>query len=441
MANDIGCLLDASKRNELAKRLSSAKVDQILPAEMELAVLWGLHKLGGLEIEPTLAGSGRKPDALSSCLFPGKLTYVEIAALSNARLSGDTEMSRVSSQISQFANQVSKRAGEHLFFTFNYANDFEEGKIYRKRLANPIFMLDDEAKDSIRNWLETPPDARKRLRLVSTGTDVFIEWKDRRQSFRNYFSPMPSEAQKIDDNPLWERLKDKASQLSGVPFGSLKCLVLADAGSSLLYRLTHRDHQGRTFNGSQIITDFLRRYPDSFHVVCIFSPQRASSGWYGLRGPLHWKVSYVPTHFFDQDVKGLEQLAAALPPPEYEGYQARTLQQQQSFELRGRGLYSDPRWIFKGDKVTIHVSSRAVLALLAGKITHDQFLKIAGMDGDKPKLFANILNRGDILKSVSLISGGLDEDDDKLQLDFEPDPAFKPILDAMRATQGSSGAE
>ncbi|WP_341919460.1 hypothetical protein [Polaromonas sp. YR568] len=436
MANDVGRLLDANKRNELARRLSSAKVDQILPAEMELAVLWGLHQLGGLEIEPALEASGRKPDALSSCLFPGKLTYVEIAAVSNARLSGDTEMSRVSSQISQFANQVSRHAGEYLFFTFNYVNDLQEGKIYRKRLANSAFVLGDEAKDTIRDWLGIPPDGRKRLRLVSEGTDVFIEWKDHRQTFRNYFSPMPSEAQKIDDNPLWDLLKSKASQLGGVPLSSLKCLVLADAGSSLLYRLTHRNHLGRTYNGSQIITDFLHRYPDSFDLVCIFSPQRTSSGWHGRRGSLHWKVSYIGNHSFHQDVKGLEQLAAVLPPPEYEGYEARMLQQQQSFELRGRGLYSNPRWMLKGDKVTINVSSRAVLALLAGEISHEKFLALAGMDGEKPKLFATLFKRGDILKSASLVSGGLDNDDDILQLDFEPDPAFIPILDAIKASQG-----
>ncbi len=61
--------------------------------------------------------------------------------------------------------------------------------------------------------------------------------------------------------------------------------------------------------------------------------------------------------------------------------------------------------------------------LLAGRITLDQFQHFSGLD-DKPthrNIFAHRLNSGDILSSVRIESGGLDEDDDWLVIDFKHD--------------------
>jgi hypothetical protein len=432
MAEDISPALNADKQTELRRRLTSPKVDQVLPAEMELAILWGLNQLGEIEVEPELQESNQRPEARSEFLFSGQNTYVEVAALSNASLSGEEDMSRISSQISQFANQIQRGLGKHLFFTFNYALEHKDKRISRRRMANPKFILTEEVKDLVRSWLALPPEKRKSLRVAAENTDVIVEWREHKQQFQNFFSPMPVEAQHLDANPLWEVLRNKSSQLKHSGNGTLKCLILADAGSSLLRQLEQGDRLGRTFSGQEIINHFLTRYPKSFDIVCVFSPSHSFTGVLGQRGPLQWKVSYFTSGAFPHSLEGLQKLATSVPPPAYEGYQARSLQQQNSFVGRSRGLYADTKLTMKGWNMTVDISSRAVLALLAGHMTHAEFLSEIQMDRpDFPNQFSARLKAKDILKSVRVIPGGLDEFDDKLSFDFEPDPAFAPILNEI----------
>ncbi|MGE4088358.1 MAG: hypothetical protein AB7F93_09760 [Immundisolibacter sp.] len=62
MLDDLSDRMDLAKLSDLRARLESKRVDQALPAEMELGVLWALSKLGEVEIEPEWFGA-RRPDA------------------------------------------------------------------------------------------------------------------------------------------------------------------------------------------------------------------------------------------------------------------------------------------------------------------------------------------------------------------------------------------
>lgn len=46
MLNDLAPRLDEAKGKDLLRRLENKRVEQALPAEMELALLWGLLQLG-----------------------------------------------------------------------------------------------------------------------------------------------------------------------------------------------------------------------------------------------------------------------------------------------------------------------------------------------------------------------------------------------------------
>ena len=86
MLNDIQPHLHASKGIDLLRRLENKRVEQALPAEMELGLLWGLLQLGGIEVDSAQFGTDRRPDAYSEFLFLGRSAIVEIAALSDASL-------------------------------------------------------------------------------------------------------------------------------------------------------------------------------------------------------------------------------------------------------------------------------------------------------------------------------------------------------------------
>lgn len=52
MLAEIALHLDDAKARDLVRRLEDKRVDQVLPAEMELALLWALSRVGEIHIEP-----------------------------------------------------------------------------------------------------------------------------------------------------------------------------------------------------------------------------------------------------------------------------------------------------------------------------------------------------------------------------------------------------
>lgn len=67
MLDAIAPVLGPEKGRDLQNRLNDPKqVEQALPAEMELALLWAIQSLGDLEIEPEWWGDSRRGDALAA---------------------------------------------------------------------------------------------------------------------------------------------------------------------------------------------------------------------------------------------------------------------------------------------------------------------------------------------------------------------------------------
>ena len=79
--------------------------------------------------------------------------------------------------------------------------------------------------------------------------------------------------------------------------------------------------------------------------------------------------------------------------------------------------------------MTISISARALLDLLAGRITPDQFIHMVGMKETptQKNLFKHRLDQGDVISSVGIEPGGIDEDDDRLIIELARDPSAAPL--------------
>ena len=75
--------------------------------------------------------------------------------------------------------------------------------------------------------------------------------------------------------------------------------------------------------------------------------------------------------------------------------------------------------------LTIQISSRLVLELMAGRITHEQFKDFAF--GNNLNQFERELASGLTIHSTHLEKAGIDEDDDRLVFRFSEDPAAMPL--------------
>lgn len=419
MLDEVRPKLDASKAKDIVQRLSSDKPEQAIACEMELALLWGMQQISDLIIEPEIPGSSRRPEAFSNEFFE-KPAYIEVTALSDGGLSGQENMNRASQKIAQFANTVSKGFGNYLYFTFQEVSKWERGVFNRSRRITHDFELDDALKGQISIWVQNHLSGEAPVHLhLSNGTiGVVIERKQVRQKQGyNYFSSMPAVAYNLKNNPLYKALKAKETQLSGIANDSLKVVFVADGGSRLLRLLSEKDPQNLQKSGSEIIQYFLST--SSIDIICIFSPYRKPS-LYPHLSDLSWKVSPFFRNSEPASEKNLEKLTTILPKPKFEGYQARSLQEQGAFSSLENNWYLGYKITTSKDMVTMRVSARLLQEYLAGRLSKDEFERNAFSDKN---LFNLWLQQGHTIKNVQFESIGLDEDDDYVVFEFSKDPA------------------
>lgn len=432
MLNDLAPRLDEAKGKDLLRRLENKRVEQALPAEMELALLWGLLQLGDVEVEPEWFALGRLPDAYSELLFAPHPAAIEIAAISDASLAQEDEMRRTASLLCEAANRIRRGEGHHLHFHFGEESGYTPQGYARRRRVDPKFTVTDVVAAELRAWITSAGSVAQRapLRVTAGRTDLVVTWHEHKQSrHSNFFSTMPAEAYSLTDNPVHSTLKAKADQLKSANFQGVRCLLLADAGSRLLRNPNESMRSPGAVTGRQIIDSFLAQPKCGLDVVCVFSPRRHRDFMAVTRKPLTWQVSTFVRPGVEVASSGLETLASALPRPRFEGYQARSLQQQAAYAPDSRGWYVGTNITSGRTKMTISISLRALLDLLAGRLTQEHFQHAIGMDASRGRanLFKLCLERGEVISAIRLEPGGVDEDDDRFVIEFAKDPSASAL--------------
>lgn len=438
MLKELAPHLSAEKGKALLRGLNDKKrVEQALPAEMELALLWAISTLGDIEIEPEWWGDTKRPDAVTDKLVSGRTAAIEIASTNDNSISGEAEMDAIARQVGAVADGARKGAGDHLSFTFREESGYQEGQYYRRRMAPRGFKLDHTLSAQITEWIKSGRSTKERLLLVAPGLDVVVEHSVYKQvRFHNIFSSMPPEAHSLDDNPLFDLLRRKKRQLKAAGHGTLRLIFLADVGSTLLRqigRFGESDWNGRRVSGSEVISHFLSIYAADIDAVVVFSPtiERRQFIMAGLeRPPRRWTVSFYGTTALPEPPKALDQLAGALPAPRYEGYQARSLFRQGTFAPEGRGQYLGVTVTSTaGDdsRTSIKFPARLLLDLLAGRITEERFHSYLTHGGRRSNLFEHWLKMGWTISGAEMAPRSDDEDDDHVILHFSDDPAARPF--------------
>lgn len=430
MLNDIAPLIDRSKANDLLARLEKNKVDQALPAEMELAILWALSRIGELDIEPEWWGDLKRPDAYTEHLVKGEPSVIEIAAPNDNGISGEEAMDGVAVRICECASRVQRGLGDFLYFRFSEESGYDRGVYYRRRLAPASYELCDRSRSLVEDWVRSGSSSRHRLHLVEPGLDVEVERTAHKQErYHNTWSTMPPEAHSLDDNPLYKLLTRKLIQLKAARPGTHRFIFLGDAGSTLLNRIGgigDHDPTRRRVSGRQILSHFVEENARSIDSVVVIAPARRGSPM--GREKLQWQVSVFNRPGFAFDPSPLETLVAQLPQPRFEGYQARSLFRQGAYRPTERGWWLGMHITGRiGGPMEVKISTRALIDLLAGRMTAEQFRRQMGEGPNQKNFFKHALDTGKTLQGISFQSGGLDEDDDHMVLTLADDPGARPL--------------
>lgn len=428
MLDELGPWLTKAKVHDLLGRLDRDDPDQAIPAEYELALSWALSRLTEVEVEPKIGG--KTPDILAPTLFPDQPAVIEVTAMSDDALSGESIMRRTANITNAFANTVRKGASKNLHYEFLESSGYEpvpyvggwtRSRYFRRRLASRSFELTATMKDHVRSWLQTWPNHTP-LRIRDDKTDVIVTWREFVHPESNCFSSMPSEVHDVVENPIYARLKEKErDQLRVVPAGTLRCIFLCDAGCRLLREPNGRDPTNRVVSGAQIVTEFLMN--SSVDIVCILSPRRRleNSSYRFDHNPRLWHLFVFdkwkrPKGFHDK----LHEVIGKLPQPYLHGYQARSWLRQGMLRPQGRGQYLGMTVTsHRGSRMTAKISSRALLELMAGRLDADKFETF--VMGDR-NLFDHWLNLGYSISNVRFESSEADNDDDYVVFELDSDP-------------------
>lgn len=431
MLSELADRMSDEKSRDLLQRLENKRVDQALPAEMELALIWALSRMGDLDIEPEWWGGSSRPDAVTESFVLGRCVAIEIAATNDNTISGDQAMDRIALQVVDFANSIKKTTGNYLFFVFGSANTRKNGRSVRQRLAPDGYQLSENDKEAIRNWIVSGSISSEKLEIKGAGLHVTVEKRDYKQTrHHNYFNHIPPEAYSIDDNPLAYVLGRKITQLKSADADIVRIVMIADVGSTLLRRIGTFGEQNTTgyrFSGTEIIKEFISKNAKSVDAVVVITPRRKSQLW--PRDDLQWAAyTFCNDSTLATSIKdSMSKLVTHLPKPRFEGYQARSLFLQGAFSPTSRGWYLGMNMTSSHDNLTVSVSARLLLDLLAHKITPQQFRYFLGDKPNETGFFAHQLNRGQTITKVEMGPRLIDSDDDYLILHFSEDPAAKDL--------------
>lgn len=416
MLDDLGTRITASKRRMLIGQLNSSLPVHCLGAEYELSLNWCVMQLAELEVDRKL--DHFTPDTYSPDFLQSGPLLADIFVVEDESLSGNDAMKASSQAIAEEAERIRPGSGQHLRFHFGERNFYvaEGGKSVhkRKRMAMRKLQLNASFKEALSTWLHGIP-LQKALRWNDERIDVIIHWVDQPTQDVPFFSSMPSLAYDLEKNPLYKALEKKALKLQTAPQGTTQAVFVGDAGCSLLRNVQIMGALGAPFTGGQIIAHFLQRYP-SVGFVAVLSPQEAP------RDRLIWdlRIFVGESGISDPDLARLTRLRSIMLPPHREGYRAHAAHQRKLDASGSRWSHVPSQLTIGRKRMEIKVSSRALQALLAGRLPLAQFQEAIFREKN---LFEQALLAGMTISSVSYETLE-NEDDDLVVLSFGEDPAL-----------------
>ena len=425
MLDDLSEFIDSSKRSDLAKRLNNKRVEQAIPAQMELAFTWLLRGLQEFEIEPPWWPGGRQPDIHVLGLIPNRYSVIEVTTVSDNSMSGEDEMDLVSRKIVDLANSIKRDSGYHLFFSFSESAKIEKGKYVRSILADRSYQPSEDTRRKMANWLHSPTLENESLKIKEDGTCVLISYHAKNlQRFSNIHTSRPPRTYSDQKNPIYEALNKKLEQVEGAPQDTWRVILLADGGSDVLSQVAKRGLDLRSPSHStaeSIIRRFLSDKAGRVDAVVVLVPVAFFGGIEEDRWEFRVFGEKCPENV--ALAEKLDDLMTGLPPPHNNGRNARTLARNNAISPKSRGQYLGTSMTQFRNKVTYRMSSRALQDFLAKRIDEQQFRSRL----DDYVFSSDFLDEGYLLKGIRIVHGGIDEGDDELVFDFEKDASVKPF--------------
>lgn len=426
-------ILETQQLARFVSRLNNPNEDHVA-VEWEVAVLSALAKLGTVRYEPSQPGSTR-PDVVLAGVDDEPPVAIDITTVSDkgfhARNPLDEFMAELRERIA-VVRSAGIKGGFHVEVGSNWQGLFHEGHINLK--LPPVDSFSDgifnDAFDQFLGEILAAPDSCRDHQIKNDKVEVFIAFDPRSRGLSTTH-PTYTVPKMKRQNPLAHRLKSKAVQFlrSGFrgPFG----VVICDGDCDMLSSGRYGSWFGDSYSVRDVVFDFFQRFTSLSFVFVIAI--RVQSIMEMHRGPKNLEYSsqtfanpQAARQISDRMIDGLKALPSTLPIPMRT---ARGIQRQLALQ-RKHGLWFEGR-SFRGgvgmSDCTAKISARSILDLLAGQMSHEDFLRMHRVGGFNP--FELMREKGRSITNVRIEKSEVAEDDDEwLVFEFgRTDPAISPF--------------
>jgi hypothetical protein len=411
---------------------------QSLVAEWEVAVLNAFSKLGKVEHEPDLGGTARLDLLFTPTHHPGVSIAADVATVSDE---GYEEENPVRDFYVELTSRIAKAGipgnGFNLTIQSRRPPKFGENpKVMlppRGDFAREIFNADFRA--FLRKVKEHPQQPASYF-VHTARTSLQLTYTPGQRYFMSHYATY-NRATSKKRNPVFNALKLKTQkQLKRVHYSGPKGIILCDGGSNMPNPPGHYS-SNFNYNAEDAIKEFLRQN-QSVDFVLMISSVWTEDGlhrpWEG-RAARTVRVSVVGNKSFDSLPAAVRESMAALeqhfPVPTNTSAGARETLRYRYDSKESRPLAGGLREVNHNQ---IKLSANAVLALLAGAITQEEFFKAMGFKpwSDEPHAYRNSFEYM-LSKKMRIAGVQVEEtehdDDDTLVFNFDgPDPARSPFI-------------
>jgi hypothetical protein len=417
IVDELSEILSETELGEIVERLNSPR--DRLAFTWEVAVLYGLSRAGRISYHVPLP-DGRKPDVAFTPTGCSQIGIVaDITTVSDAGYHDDNPVEAFPDEFSRLVRKTGLNPNNFHFQIESRTTGNKIKLLLPKRGTNAA-MLKKHALPFFRK-IKISGATKDQLVLKEPELSITVSY-DRKQRYMGWGHRIYSQARSIEQNPLWNRLKEKAGQLRNTD-GLITGAIVCDGGCSLLSS-SARDIG--SYSADDIIRQFLRKRSSLDFVYTITARRGYSSnancsfhGQVWSRDPatrplietvMRSALSSLPTPIFDAQNAAIQA--------KLEGYDGGT---RANLEI---GI---------GSKImSVRVSARRLLEVLAGKYSPSEIDLVFGGSSEPdisglPNPFKSALATSQLITEIGVepVEG---KDDDQITIKFGgPDPAISPF--------------
>lgn len=423
MINENAKVLSIDQTRRHVEALNKAD-EKSLASEWEVVLLYGLNKLGKLTHEADLGGTRKLDLYFVSNTEPRQSFVADITTVSDKGLGEKNPTEAFQNELMRNikiyrlkANCFSYEAGGKT--EGPYPNQKMKLRLPVKGKLQTIFK-DRKFKDFLEIIVQKPQLSHS-FALKTDFIEVLIRYNPKQECFTASW-PSYTSLYSLEKNPIYNTLKMKIKQLKGVSYNGYKGIILCDGGCDSLYKT---GYAGLSYGVQHVIQHFFRQNTSvSFVIVCIVETYRT-------RFPIKQQQSleiktyrnpYAPEklRLSEELLTCIEKLEQVLPQPVMTAKNVinnlrylRSIRQNEGVSFYGG-------WEMTTE--TIRISARALLQLLAGKVSQEKFFRDHDFPHGNP--FEQKLCKGRTIKSIKIEKTAKD-DDDWLIFEFgDTDPAI-----------------